>query len=77
MNDYYDVRLKKNRLEELNQYPPLTFVTGNISNKQNKEELFTQYNPLIVVYLATWAGASCSLLSMKPLVFQFKNKRLK
>lgn len=22
MNDYYDVRLKENRLEELNQYPP-------------------------------------------------------
>ena len=30
MNDYYDVRLKEQRLEELLQYPTFKFIKGNI-----------------------------------------------
>ena len=33
MNDYYDVRRKENRLEELKQYTHFTFVKGNIADK--------------------------------------------
>ena len=61
MNDYYDVRLKENRLEELKQYPLFTFVKGNIADKQLIEDLFTKYQPQIVVNLAAQAGVRYSI----------------
>jgi hypothetical protein len=33
MNDYYDVRLKEERLKELEQYPNFNLVRGNIADK--------------------------------------------
>ena len=33
MNDYYDVRLKEQRLKDLEQYAGFTFVKGNIADK--------------------------------------------
>ena len=32
-NDYYDVRLKEERLEKLSKYPDFTFVKGDIADK--------------------------------------------
>ena len=61
MNDYYDVRLKDNRLEELKQYSSFTFIKGNIADKQLIEEVFTQYQPEIVVNLAAQAGVRYSI----------------
>lgn len=61
MNDYYDVRLKENRLEELKQYPLFTFVKGNIADKPLIEDLFTKYQPQIVVNLAAQAGLRYSI----------------
>ena len=61
MNDYYDVRLKENRLEELKLYPTFTFIKGNIADKQLIEEIFTQYQPQIVVNLAAQAGVRYSI----------------
>ena len=61
MNDYYDVRLKENRLEELKQYSTFNFVKGNIADKQLIEEVFTQYHPQIVVNLAAQAGVRYSI----------------
>ena len=61
MNDYYDVRLKDNRLEELKQYPSFTFIKGNIADKQLIENVFTQYQPQIVVNLAAQAGVRYSI----------------
>ena len=61
MNDYYDVRLKENRLEELKQYPLFTFVKGNIADKTLIEDLFTKYQPQIVVNLAAQAGVRYSI----------------
>ena len=61
MNDYYDVRLKDNRLEELKQYPSFTFIKGNIADKQLIEDVFTQYQPQIVVNLAAQAGVRYSI----------------
>ena len=61
MNDYYDVRLKENRLEELMQYPSFTFIKGNIADKQLIEEIFTRYQPQIVVNLAAQAGVRYSI----------------
>lgn len=33
LNDYYDVNLKKSRLEELEQFEKFTFIKEDISNK--------------------------------------------
>ena len=61
MNDYYDVRLKENRLEELMQYTGFTFVKGNIADKQLINNVFQQYQPQIVVNLAAQAGVRYSI----------------
>ena len=61
MNDYYDVRLKEQRLEELLQYPTFKFVKGNIADKPLINELFDTYQPHIVVNLAAQAGVRYSI----------------
>ena len=61
MNDYYDVRLKEQRLEELQPYSTFTFIKGSIADKQLVEEVFTQYQPHIVVNLAAQAGVRYSI----------------
>ena len=61
MNDYYDVRLKEQRLEQLMQYLTFTFIKGNIADKQLINEVFTQYQPQIVVNLAAQAGVRYSI----------------
>ena len=61
MNDYYDVRLKEQRLEELLQYTNFTFIKGNIADKQLINEVFQHYHPQIVVNLAAQAGVRHSI----------------
>ena len=61
MNDYYDVRLKEQRLEELMQYPSFIFIKGNIADKLLINDIFTQYQPQIVVNLAAQAGVRYSI----------------
>ena len=61
MNDYYDVRLKEERLAELSQYPDFTFVKGNIADKTLIDSLFAEYKPQIVVNLAAQAGVRYSI----------------
>ncbi|MBQ2126226.1 MAG: NAD-dependent epimerase/dehydratase family protein [Bacteroidaceae bacterium] len=61
MNDYYDVRLKEQRLEELLQYPTFRFVKGNIADKLLISDIFVQYRPQIVVNLAAQAGVRYSI----------------
>ena len=61
MNDYYDVRLKEQRLEQLMQYPLFTFIKGNIADKQLINDVFDQYQPQIVVNLAAQAGVRYSI----------------
>ena len=61
INDYYDVRLKEERLKQLQEFPNFTFVKGNIADKQLIEDLFTQHHPQIVVNLAAQAGVRYSI----------------
>ena len=61
MNDYYDVRLKEERLQELQQYPQFTFIKGNIADKQLINKIFVEYQPQIVVNLAAQAGVRYSI----------------
>ena len=61
MNDYYDVSLKEQRLEDLKQYATFTFVKGNIADKALINEVFDTYQPQIVVNLAAQAGVRYSI----------------
>lgn len=61
MNDYYDVRLKEERLAQLEQYDSFRFVKGNIADRKLIDELFTDYKPEIVVNLAAQAGVRYSI----------------
>ena len=61
MNDYYDVRIKEERLSQLQSSPNYTFVRGSIADKNLVESLFIQYQPSIVVNLAAQAGVRYSI----------------
>ena len=61
INDYYDVGLKKKRLEKLTQYKNFIFIKGNIAEKKIVAELFEKYKPDIVVNLAAQAGVRYSI----------------
>lgn len=61
MNDYYDVRLKEIRLEELSENPSFTFVKGSIADKALITEIFEKYKPQVVVNLAAQAGVRYSI----------------
>ncbi|WP_027643282.1 NAD-dependent epimerase/dehydratase family protein [Enterocloster clostridioformis] len=61
MNDYYDVRLKDARLEELSGNPSFIFVKGSIADKTLITEIFEKYKPQVVVNLAAQAGVRYSI----------------
>ena len=61
MNDYYDVSLKEERLQELERYPDFKFVKGSIADKQLIDSLFDEFKPQIVVNLAAQAGVRYSI----------------
>lgn len=61
VNDYYDIRIKEGRLEELAKYDNFTFVKGDLANKTIIDEIFTNNKPNIVVNLAAQAGVRYSI----------------
>lgn len=61
LNDYYDVNLKKSRLEKLETLEGFTFIKEDISNKEAVENIFKEYKPQIVVNLAAQAGVRYSI----------------
>ena len=62
LNDYYDPKLKKARLEILNANKNLfTFKKSNLEDKEVLKNIFLKYKPEIVVNLAAQAGVRYSL----------------
>lgn len=61
INSYYDVNLKYSRLDILKEYPDFIFVKGDLADKSEVENVFTQYKPDIVVNLAAQAGVRYSI----------------
>ena len=61
MNNYYDVKLKEYRLNELKNYNKFIFIKGDISDKSLIHSLFEQYRFDIVVNLAAQAGVRYSI----------------
>lgn len=60
-NDYYDVRLKENRLKLLNQYENFTMIRTDIKKKDNVDYVFEKYKPSVVINLAAQAGVRYSI----------------
>ena len=61
MNDYYDVRLKEERLAQLSSYSDFTFIKGNIADKDLIDSIFAEHKPQVVVNLAAQAGVRYSI----------------
>ena len=61
MNDYYDVKIKEYRLEELKQFENFVFIKGNLADREILEKIFKEYKPEIVVNLAAQAGVRYSI----------------
>lgn len=62
ITDYYDVRLKHERLEKLATYGDrFVFVKDSIANKEAIDNLFAEYKPQVVVNLAAQAGVRYSI----------------
>lgn len=61
VNDYYEVKLKRTRLEQLESYERFTFLKVDISDKEALTNVFKEYAPNIVVNLAAQAGVRYSI----------------
>ena len=61
MNDYYDVKLKEWRLNNLKKYNNFIFIKGNLADKSLIDVTFKKYKPEIVVNLAAQAGVRYSI----------------
>ena len=61
MNNYYDVKIKEYRLDELKKFDNYTFIKGDLADKELINSLFEKYKPSIVVNLAAQAGVRYSI----------------
>jgi len=65
-NTYYDVKLKKDRIQELikvsdNFNTKFNIIEGDLKNVNDIEKIFSKYNPEIVFNLAAQAGVRYSI----------------
>lgn len=64
ITDYYDVRLKYERLDELAKYGDrFVFIKDSIANKEVINSLFATYKPQVVINLAAQAGVRYSIIN--------------
>lgn len=62
VTDYYDVKIKKERLKEIEALGGnWIFVQNSIANKEEVEKIFTENNIAVVVNLAAQAGVRYSI----------------
>jgi nucleoside-diphosphate-sugar epimerase len=62
ITDYYDVRLKHQRLQRLESFGErFIFIEDTIANKQTIDRIFAEHQPQVVVNLAAQAGVRYSI----------------
>ena len=62
ITDYYDVRLKYARLDELKVFGErFVFIKDSIANQAAIEDIFMEYKPQVVINLAAQAGVRYSI----------------
>lgn len=62
LNDYYDVRLKEWRLNNLKKYRNFKFVKADIADFSMMEKLFRKYRIKVIYNLAARAGVRASIV---------------
>ena len=63
LNDYYDVRLKEARLEQLTPFERFHFVKLDLTDRTGMSEVFAAHGIRHVVHLAAQAGVRYSLVN--------------
>jgi UDP-glucuronate 4-epimerase len=71
MNNYYDVKLKKNRYQILNKNKKFSFTRGKIENQKILSKSILKFKPKIIIHLAAQAGVRYSI--EKPRVYLDSN----
>jgi UDP-glucuronate 4-epimerase len=61
MNNYYDVKLKKTRLNILRKYKNFKFIKANIENEKKLTNSISRFKPQIIIHLAAQAGVRYSI----------------
>ena len=61
MNSYYDVKLKKSRLNILKRYKNFKFIKNNLENKKKLKKSILNFKPNVIIHLAAQAGVRYSL----------------
>ena len=61
MNSYYDVKLKKARLNILNKYKNFSFTKESLQNEKKLSKCIIKFKPQIIVHLAAQAGVRHSI----------------
>ncbi|MGH1398945.1 MAG: NAD-dependent epimerase [Alphaproteobacteria bacterium] len=61
VNDYYDPKLKKDRLAELQPFQNFEFRKVDLANRETINAIFADWKPQIVVNLAAQAGVRYSI----------------
>ena len=61
LNDYYDVKIKESRLDELKKFDNFNFIKGNLADKELILSIFKENKPQIVVNLGAQAGVIYSI----------------
>ena len=65
MNNYYDVKLKKSRLNILKKYKNFFFTKGNLENQKKLNSSINKFKPSIIIHLAAQAGVRYSIKNPK------------
>jgi UDP-glucuronate 4-epimerase len=60
INNYYDTKLKEDRIKILQQYPAFQFVRNDLCNVKILEQLFDEHHFETVIHLAAQAGVRYS-----------------
>ena len=65
MNSYYDVKLKRSRLNILKKYKNFSFTKGNLENQKKLNSSINKFKPSIIIHLAAQAGVRYSIKNPK------------
>lgn len=63
LNEYYDVRLKNARLDQLTPFKKFSFVKADVVDRAALSSVFSSHTIRLVVHLAAQAGVRYSLLN--------------
>jgi UDP-glucuronate 4-epimerase len=61
INDYYDIKLKRDRLKILKEYDLFSFYENKLEDKEAVDHLFKKEEPQRVIHLAAQAGVRYSI----------------